>query len=316
MTRKAFILFTAITNIFMFIACNSSDNGPVDPFNEYDNSEAFNPKDIEIKKVSSALSTQERWYDITTDKDGNITSYKYSIEQEGKVILKETWTCTIKHIYDYTGTKRVKAKSDIVHFSENKDGIQNEYTKVIEEDIIFNQNGLITSIDTYTTKEGLTSEFTPSNKIFSYKELPNGKFICTGCVFNEKENKTEYRYNWSGYELKEVEEFIYEANKLSENNKTRFKYNNAVVYTYKGLSPLKFIINGISPIYAYMGCFGIEPPYLIEEEEKKSTYYIDNESISQPAINNIYRYYDSGKGEIIYDINSDTYEVYTITIKK
>ena len=308
MTNKSSILLTALMMILAAVtSCGGSDSDDqLTPIKK----QKFSPKDIVIKKAKGEQYSEEKWTDITIDKNGDISSYEYSFEKDGVILEKRKFA-----VNNFDSERGIMTANMTIINSAGDE------TKLFE--IVKFKNGLITEIETYTT-EGNNDEITTQK--FRYEDAK-----CIEFSYENANYKVTRKYNWGTlYKLDKMSEDFTDLNN-GKNETNEYKYTfSKDQYPYEGLSMFPFIIsernNNVFPnIYAALGYFGIETPYIMQEAEiiKKS---LDFGTATAFKINNTYSLIKkNSRGEVTYDISSrlvkgntesPVYDEYTITLKE
>ena len=313
MNKKIIYVLTAGIGIFAASCSEESETTETyNPFNEPKIAE-FTASSVEIEKKTDNITINESWSNITRDSKNRITDYDYKYNLEGTFSQVETNTTKIDYYTDHLGNEAIRSVANLTYAKVDEKGIEEKYSRKVQENITLNSKGLIESISSiidHYDKDGNSQMYT-SQRSFTYK----GNF-CTKSIYKDHDGKITYNYNWNNYQL-------YNITVLKENNDGSIEYNTydytfdtKNLYGYYGTEPLPFIQNTLPCIFASMGYFGSCTPYLLLEEVQGGYSKFDNTTSNNMKVKNSYNFHGDKEYRFTYNVSSNIFKTYNIIYNK
>lgn len=308
--NRLFLLFTILFGATLFSCSDSESYNPYDEQRKGD----FYPSDITIKKNTESRETTEKWSNIKRDRTGRVTSYDYTLEIKGDISQKEERSHIITYFTTHEGLDAIETTINL-KYSKSANGITEEYNREIQEIVSINTNGYIDAIDSrikHWKSDSTDQTMTTSRRTFEY----NGD-LCKSSVYNDKDCKITYKYNWSGYQLRKITERKEDLNDGSvEYNTFNYTFSNREIYPYTGTNLMAFVQSGMPQIYASMGYLGKGTPYILTEEIQGGYTKFDNTTSNNIKIRNTYSFDGDVNFKVAYNAFSNIYDTYSITFSK
>ena len=311
MNRFYLLLLTVFCGSLIFTSC--SDSEAYNPYEEQNRGDFF-PSSIIIRKNTETRETTETWSNIVRNSKGKITAYDYTLEISGDISQKEERSYTLEYYTKHNGTEAIETNFD-VKYSKSSGGISEEYTRNIQEIVTINSNGYIDRIDSrikhwsHNAKEPIT---TTAERTFAY----SGDF-CKSSSYKDNEYQISYKYNWSGYQLKNITELKESLKDGSiEYNTFDYGFDDAEIYPYTGTNLMAFAQSCMPQIYASMGYIGNGTPYIMTEEVLGGYTKFGNITSDNIKIRNTYSFDGDVNYKVAYNAFSNIYDTYSITFCK
>ena len=312
MNKKIIYLLTAAIGIFAASCSEESETTETyNPFNEPKIAE-FTASSVEIEKKTDNITINETWKNIARDSKKRITGYDYNYNLEGTFSQAETNTTKIDYYTDHLGNEAIRSVSNLTYTKVEK-GIEESYSRKVQENITLNSKGLIENISTiidHYDKDGNSQMYT-SQRTFTYKDR-----FCTKSVYKDHNCKITYNYNWNNYQL-------YNITVLKENNDGSIEYNTydytfdtKNLYSYSGTELLPFIQNTFPCIFASMGYLGRCTPYLLLEEVQGGYSKFDNITSNNTKVKNSFNFHGDKEYRLTYTVSSNIFKTYNIIYNK
>lgn len=311
MNKKFFGIIATLFFSATMVACSDSDDS--NPFDQQKKGD-FNPSEVIITKSSDNRTIVESWKNIRRNYDNKVTSYEYNFELNGDITQFENRSCTMDYFTDHNGNEQIRSKYSVEYAKSDK-GITEKYTESIQENVTIDPKGYIsrieTTIDHYAnnSSEPVT---TTSERVFTY----SGD-LCTGSTYRDEEYQISYKYNWSGYQLRNIT--VLKENKKDgsiEYNTYDYTFDNKRIYPYSGTSLMPFVQSGLPQIYASMGYLGKCTPYELIEEVQGGYTKFGNMTSNNIKVHNLYNLEGDLSVRFTYSALSNIYNNYSITFNK
>ena len=306
--------FGIVTTLFLgtvLVSCSETEES--NPFEEQKKGD-FSPKQIVISKISDSRTITESWKNIRRDNENRITGYEYSFDMRGDIVQVESRNCTLDYYKDFNKNERIR-NNTIVEYTKTVEDITEKYTEEVLENVTINTNGYISKIETVTdhyANNSTAAVTTTSERTFSY----NGD-LCTGSTYNDENYKITYKYEWDGYQLKNIT--ILKENKKDGNveyNTYAYTFDKKEIYPYTGTSLMPFVQSGIPQIYASMGYLGKCTPYVLLEESQSGYTKFGDMTSDNIKIHNYFNIEGDPTMKMSYTALSNIYNSYSITFSK
>lgn len=297
-----FLLTAAIT---LLCSC-SSDDSTYNPY-AYQEKTPFYPQEINIEKQNPKRKVAETWT-FEYGKDNTITAYTHTttnkLDKDG--YTEETIERESGNLSYYNGsiTNRITIEKAVSSY---------DYEKYHKEEIIenaeCNSDGRITTIKRFIdryNKDGIKESSTTTSRTFTY----TGDY-CTASTYTDADDATgaithSYTYSWDGnHDLTSIE--VEEKEKNARTRK-QYKYSYGKLGKDYGFHANAFLYNQMPQIYAAMGYFGKDCPYIVESEQQTFKIFIDGQwETDNSADNKIFTFISNNADEFKYDISSEIY---------
>ena len=306
-------MFSILLAALLLAACSDSDS-----YNPYDEQRKgdFHPANVVIKKSTPNRDITESWTNITRNRQGQVTSYEYSLEISGDISQTEKKKHTVKYYTRHDGREVIETRTDASYF-KSANGISENYTRKIVETASINSNGYIDEINSiieHWVGEPNSSEpvTTTSRRTFAY----NGDF-CKSSSYKDNEQEITYKYNWSGYKLKNITELKEDLKDGSiEYNTYDYTFDSREIFPYTGTNLMAFVQSGMPQIYASMGYIGKGTPYVLSEELQGGYTKFGTMTSNNIKVHNTYSFDGDANFKLAYNAFSNIYDTYSINFSK
>ncbi len=295
---KQFI--TALTIVTICVSCSDSDS-----FNPYTIQEKtpFYPTSLSYSNYNNNSRTNENW-EFKYNADNTIKEYTYSQSiTNGNRSINETHSATLNYSTDLDGNKLIKNEIETdYHSSDLTNNYQ--YKDYVTEWVEFD-NDKIVRIESMIKRISDNKE----ENLYSEWEFTYSNDYCTKAEFKNQDKKTIYNFQWSGERLAKV--VINNDSKSGDHSSDihEYSYNAKSLINDYGFSPMAFVYGHLPKVYAAMGYFGKETPYLLESQRYEASIRNPNVNNGQPYPINAYtRDYsiEDSNAYIVIKIDSDT----------